>query len=136
MDVMILKADAWAAYSENAHLAVFDEKRPSEFNRIDFALLVVENENPLGFVTVRELDEKSIYWQFGGVFKTAKDTHKSFQVYKQGIDYCVNQGYENISTLVESENIVMLKFAFKLNFRIIGVRIFKNKVYCELLKGE
>lgn len=136
MEIHVFDSISWRQYAESAHLILFNEKRPKEMNRIDFALMATEKEIPLGYITIRELDNESIYWQYGGIFPSIKDTAVAFRVYRRGIEYCIAQGYKNISTLVDNTNIVMIKFAFKMGFKIIGIRYFDGKILCELTKRE
>ena len=129
-------ADRWA---ENAHKICFDEMRPSHFNRIDYALIIVNGKNkPAGFCTVKELDHESVYWQYGGAFPDTQGTVWTFRCYEMLLDWTFNK-YKRITTYVHNENIVYLKMIMKFGFRIIGVRFFAGKIYVELLnerKGE
>lgn len=134
LNTLVLNTDEWEQISESAHLVVFNEKRPSTMNRIDLAILVEdENKKPLGYGTYRELDSESVYMQYGGCFPGTINTSFSWPVYSAAIDKLFSIGYLRANTLIENENIPMLKFAFKKGFRIIGIRTFKNKIYCELL---
>lgn len=127
--------DAWAKeWAELSHQIVFDEKRPSEMNRIDFALVVVNGltNKPAGFCTVRELDSESVYWQYGGAFPETIGTIWVATCYQAFIDWCRGK-YKRITTLVSNENIAYLKLCMKYGFRIIGVRVFKDEIFVELL---
>lgn len=129
----------WTRYmSENAHLIVFDEKRPKDMERIDFALLCTdESDTPLTYVTCRELDSETLYWQFGGSFPGTKGTTKSYHSYIHTTEACWDLGYKRITTLIENTNCVMIKFAMKIGYKIIGIRNFKNHIMLEhLLEKE
>lgn len=133
----VIKFDpvTWAReWAELAHSIVFNEKRSGDMNRIDFALLVINHATdvPAGFCTVRELDRESIYWQYGGAFPGTQSTFWVVGVYEALLDWCRGK-YKRISTLVSNENIPYLKLCMKFGFRIIGVRLFKNEVFVELL---
>lgn len=131
-----LSSKDWEVFAENAHRALFAEIRPASFNRIDFALLVedADKKEPVGYGTYRELDSESVYMQYGGCFPNTQNTANAYPIYCAAIDSLQNLGFKRANTLIENENIPMLKFAFKKGFRIIGVRVFDKKIYCELLK--
>lgn len=136
--VQKLTAKEWAAMSEGAHLICFNEQRPSSMDRIDFALIVVRDQELLSYCTVRELDSESCYWQYGGAFPNAKGGPESVYSYRRYLDWCFLSGYKRVTTYIENTNLPMLKIALKTGFLIIGTRTFKNKIYLELLneKGE
>lgn len=128
--VEVISKELWAGMSESAHLTVFCEKRPWEFNRIDFALMAVD-EKPLQYVTCRELDQETLYWQYGGSFPSCKGTPKSFAAYKAIIETCRKAGYKRITFLVENNNFSMLKFAMASGFMITGVKNFQGSILLE-----
>ena len=135
LNSVVLMKDEWLVLAESAHAIVFNEARPREMNRIDFALLIEdENKTPVGYGTYRELDSESIYMQYGGCFPNTINSYSAWEVYVAAIDKLQGLGYKRASTLVENENIAMLKCAFKKGFRIIGIRNFESKIYCELYK--
>jgi len=129
-----LSSKEWEIYAEAAHLAVFSENRPKEMNRIDFALVVHDGDLPLGYGTFRELDDESVYMQYGGAFPSCAKTMNAWYVYEQVINTLKKSCYKRATTLIENKNIPMLKFAFKMGFKIMGIRFFNNEIYCELLK--
>jgi L-amino acid N-acyltransferase YncA len=129
-----IDAQAWKEiYSENAHLIAFSKHKPATSERIDFALIVAKDALALGYVTCRELDAETVYWQFGGAFPSAKDTILSWQGYANMAEWCKVNGYKRITTLIENLNMPMLKMAMKVGFRVIGCRTFGGKVYLENL---
>lgn len=130
IEVKFFLSDDWAVMSEDAHLAVFCEKRPWDFNRIDFALLAVD-EVPLQYVTCRELDKFTLYWQYGGSFPSCKGTPKSFAAYKALIEHVKTLEYKRITFLVENNNFSMLKFAMAAGFKIIGIKNFEGSILLE-----
>ena len=132
MRVERFTAREWAAFSEDAHRICFEQVKPAQYDRIDFALLVVDDEKPCGYVTVREHDPETVYWQFGGAFPGTKDTAKTFRGYQLTVDY-TRERYKRITTRIENTNIPMLKMAMKVGFRIIGTRTFKGSILVELL---
>lgn len=134
--VEVLTPGEWASLSEKAHVICFNEKRYSYMDRIDFTLLGVIDSEPVAYCTVRELDFESCYWQYGGAFPNVKDTVKSFAAYKKFADWCFENKYKRVSTYIANTNIVMLKMAFKVGFRIIGTRTFKGDILVELLNEK
>jgi len=133
MHVIYLTSEQWKQHAESAHLICFDERRPAGMDRIDFALMTIEGSEPQSYCTIRELDSESAYWQHGGSFPSAKDSIRSMKSYTLFKNYMIEAGYKRISTYIKNDNIVMMKMAFKIGYRIIGTRTFKNEIYIELL---
>ena len=130
--VDVLSREQWKSISENAHLVCFNESRDALLDRIDFALIYNVDGVANAYCTIRELDAESIYWQYGGAFPGTKGTSKSFTAYQSFADWSLSR-YKRISTYIENGNIVMLKMAMKVGFRIIGTRTFKGTVLVEML---
>lgn len=133
IEVRKISKEQWKTMSEDAHLICFDEKRPASMDRIDYALLNVRDEIPLNYCTVRELDEESVYWQYGGAFPNTKGTVQSARSYARNIKWTFEQGYKRITTFVDNKNTEMFRIQLKCGFRVIGMRHFKNDLYLELL---
>jgi hypothetical protein len=124
---------SWASlYSEISHFSSFGEIMPSGQERIDFALVVCESEKPKGFVTCKELDSETLYWQYGGAFSESKKTFSVAPCYQELIAWSLAR-YQRITTRIENINHAMLKMALKCGFQIVGLTNFKNKIYLELL---
>lgn len=121
----------WSTLSEHAHSAVFQEIRPKEWDRIDYALLAVEDGSLYGYCTVRELDSSSIYLQYGGAFPPAAKSVKVYRAYSAFLAYFAAR-YRNVTTLVQNTNVSYLKLAMAFGFRIIGVRFFDGEIFVEL----
>jgi hypothetical protein len=118
----LITSEQWKGMSSFAHKISFGKSYPSDFERIDFAILAIDAcEIPMGFITVLEFNKNHIYWQYGGVFPGTKNTVNSYKIYSAARDLCA-QTYKSVSTFIESDNITMLKFAFKLGFKIIGMK--------------
>lgn len=134
MDIVVdqISAQEWAQLSEKAHLIAFAENKPAEWDRIDFALLVKRGQNLMGYVTCRETDAHTLYWQFGGAFPGTRESSLTFSGYRAFVDFC-EERYQRITTLIENDNFVMLKMAMKVGFRIVGVRVFRGHVLLEHL---
>jgi RimJ/RimL family protein N-acetyltransferase len=128
-----LDPKSWQKLSENAHLICFNKHKPADWDRIDFALLAKTPENELaGYITCREHDAHTVYWQFGGTFPGARSTSLSFRAYQEGVAWCKSR-YKRISTLIENDNVVMLKMAMAVGFRAVGIRFFNQTVLLEML---
>lgn len=132
MIVARLSPKEWQKYAEDAHLIVFNEKRPETMNRIDFAMITSIDGVIQTYMTAREMDDESVYMQYGGSFPSAIGTIKSFRSYEMIL--CeLSQRYKRVTTLIENENTSMLKFAMRIGLRIIGIRNFQGKIYLEHL---
>jgi hypothetical protein len=121
----------WESFSEHAHRACFSEIKPREWDRIDYALLATnEEDDPCGYMTCRELDSKTVYWQFGGAFKPIKGTINSMRVYESFINWH-KERYDRVCTYIENDNRAMLKMASFQGFKITGVRNYAGQVLLE-----
>ncbi len=132
MEVVKISRDNWKALSESAHMVAFNDFKPADFDRIDFAL-VVEHERtlePLGYVVCKEHDAKTLYLQYGGAFRGARSTILSYKAYELGLEWCKAR-YERVITKIENKNRVMLKFAAKAGFLIVGVNNYTGPVLLE-----
>lgn len=133
MNVQVIQKDDWKELSEKAHLIVFNEAKDSSIDRIDFALATESPDGVLlNYVTCRELDKESLYWQYGGSFPSAKGTVLSYRAVKALLDYC-KMHYKRVSFYVENTNSAMLKMAMKCGFLITGVRNYKGSILLEHL---
>jgi hypothetical protein len=126
----VYSSDEWKILAQNAHLACFNEDRSPEMNRIDFAILVVDNDVPIAYGTFREVDSETVYMQYGGSFPNVRSTIKSFKAYCACLRY-LKERYKRVTTLIENTNLVMMKFAMKQGLRIIGIRNFKGSILLE-----
>lgn len=125
---MIIKKidpEPWSRISENVHRACFGTYLPISRNRIDYALLVIDGklDVPLGYVTVRETDEKTAYWQFGGAFPGPKGTARVFRGYMALLDWMRASRYELVTMKIVNTNTSMLRMALKAGFQIVGTKI-------------
>lgn len=129
--VRIDKSD-WLRLAESAHAIAFNDFRPADFDRIDFALIVEHEETfePLGYMVCREHDAKTLYLQFGGAFRGARSTSLSYKGYVCALDWCKAR-YERIITKIDNKNSVMLKFAAKAGFLIVGVNNYNGTILLE-----
>lgn len=127
--------DEWRVLSESAHQAMFDEKRPSTMDRIDYALVLKDEAGLVGYCTCRELDDESVYWQYGGAFPGTHSSPKAVEAYTVLVSWA-HAKYKRITTLVENDNVRYLKLAMHAGFRIIGCRMFGGKILVELLNEK
>ena len=132
VEIIKVERKDWDNLSGFAHLTVFNEKRDSSFDRCDYALLAEEKDTLIGYVTVRELDAESAYWQFGGAFPPGVKSHKIVEAHLLGVHY-MSSRYKRITTLIENDNYACLKLSFHHGFKIIGCRMFGGQVLVELL---
>lgn len=139
MKIGVLKYEKikWDQFSEDAHKIAFGTIKPVSQDRLDFALIVInEDQNvPMGYVTCRELDSDTVYWQFGGAMPGTKNTKNSWEAYKALVDWCELK-YKRITTLIENDNLVMLKMAMKVGFRISGIRYYKGVLVEHILEFQ
>jgi RimJ/RimL family protein N-acetyltransferase len=122
----------WSYHSEQAHAVVFGERKPATLDRIDFALVVREGRTLMGYLTCRELDSESVYWQYGGAFPGTRGSSMTFLGYTAYVQHCKLR-YKRIGTLIENDNLAMIKMAMKVGFKIVGIRNFNGQILLEHL---
>lgn len=132
IEVDELPASEWKKYAETAHAVCFREHKPAEWDRIDFTLVGRKQDQLLGFVTCREIDAHTLYFQFGGAFPGTRGTSVSWKVYQAFIAHCKPR-YKRITQLVENTNVTMLKMAALLGYKIVGIRTYGGTVLLEHL---
>lgn len=134
MILRVFSPEEWKHLASEAHLAVFSEIRSCDFDRIDYALLAVdEADMPVMYQTVIEIDGDSVYWQHGGPFDfSAKNYLLAVNAYKDFIAYAKAK-YKRITTRIENTHVSYLKFAMDAGFRVIGVRCLGGDIFCELI---
>lgn len=126
-----LTPNQWKIYSANAHKIAFNELMNPDDDRIDFSLVSIFMDSICGYITCREVDSKTLYWAYGGAMPNIKNTALSFKAYSIMAEKCKESGYFRIFTLIENTNLVMLKFAMKIGFKIIGTKTFKGSILVE-----
>ena len=115
MRIEKLKPEDWRYLAEDVHKVVFEERKPMSLDRIDYALLVVD-EKPQAYVTVREIDSESAYFQYGGAFPETKGTAASYECWKTVLGWA-QEHYKRINFLVENDNKPMLRMAMSADFK-------------------
>ncbi len=134
LGVQRIEACEWEQnFAANARRAVFSEHLPPGFDRIDFALLLLNlrDQVAIGYMTCRELDAKSVYLKHGGAFAPGE----KMPWLQRGFGLCLNrllEQYEVITTLVENTNRPYLKMAIATGFIPIGMRTFHGSTLVEL----
>ncbi len=134
LSVERIEAFIWEQnFAADARRAVFSERLPPGFDRIDFALLLINARDvvAVGYMTCRELDAKTVYLKHGGAF-TPGEKQPWLQ---RGFTLCLDKllaQYETITTLVENTNRPYLKMAIATGFIPIGMRTFKGTTLVEL----
>jgi len=127
--VLYISPEEWVNYAEDSHAAVFKEFRPSSMDRISYALAATDESGVIGYVTCRETDSESLYWQHGG----AVDTRYGVAAYRGFEAFLDNaKPYKRVTTLVRNDNIKYLHLLMKFGFRVIGLRCVKNEIFLEL----
>lgn len=121
----------WKLLSEDAHKVAFGTVKPSELERIDYALVCVEGVQLQGYLTAKEMDAKTVYWQFGGAFPGTKGTTNAFLGYLSFVRW-TKERYDRVQTRIENKNTAMLKMALKVGFEIVGVRVTQGCTMVEL----
>lgn len=136
LEVRPLTREDWRVLSDQAHLASFGEHRPPNFERIDFALLIVERETniPQGYITCTALNSELLKWGFGGAFPLAKGTYKVMAGYRLALEFCRAKGWLHVVTLVKNDNFASLRMHLKERWKPIGVTNFLGDVLVELHK--
>lgn len=132
-EIRLLREFDWQRVVESAHLVAFGEFRRRDMDRSDFALLAVDpSGTPSGYISCIEMDEETLYWQFGGAMPNYKGTVFTIQGYREFVDYCRRE-YKRVTTKIERENTTMLKMAFRVGFLICGYENFKDKKLVHLI---
>ena len=129
-----ISAEDWkAGIGEDAHAIAFQKRLTPDMERLDYALLCIEpkTNSPVGYVTVRELNEDSVYWRFGGAFPILSKV-SVLNAFCELINWSEDKGIKRISFLVENNNKPMLKLAMASGFKIIGIRNY-NGIFLEHL---
>lgn len=132
MRVERVSKEDWHTWADVCYPSVFNAVRPKALERIDYALLAMEEKEILTFVTVKEMDSETAYWQFGGAMAEAKKSYRAVMAYMMMIRWEMER-HKRITTKIENDNISMLKVAMACGFKIQGVSGFKGKTFVELL---
>lgn len=132
MQVNFYTKDDWQELSPNAHLSVFDEGINVASEKIDFALIVGEQENPFGYITIKEHDGTTAYIQRGGVFPTVKGLGFSADYLQLCLSWLWSRGFKKVFLNVKNGNVPMIKLGLNTGFRVTGMRQFKHELLLEM----
>lgn len=128
-----IQKEDWVQFlAESSYFLAFGEKREAALERIDFALLMTDEKDEVAaFITCKEMDSETLYWQYGGAMPQYKGTIYSVRGYELFMKWA-QERYKRISTRIENWNLPMLRMALKLGFVVTGTTTFKNRIYLEL----
>ena len=137
MKLIPVSPDEWQRrFSEIAHKAVFNKIKPSDWDRISFAVLAVSDDGvePYGYLTCRETDHETLYCQYGGMFEMFRNKGQFQESERLFTQFCADSGYKRYSCLVENTNPEMLRFCTRVGLKISGIRVFNGTVLVEHTK--
>jgi hypothetical protein len=117
--------------AEEIHLACFGEHRPKEMNTFDFALIVLNEKEPIAYSTIIEHDRETVYMQHGGAFPNVEKTPSVAKAYHLMIAW-VRENYKFALTQVLNLNVPMLKLAMSTGFIITGVNLWEDGIWLQL----
>ncbi len=132
MEIDQLTPDEWRELSDSAHITCFSELRPAWMDRISYALIAKKGEQLCGYITARETDAETVYWQFGGAFPGTRKSARAVEAIEAAIEWTLAR-YKRITALVENVNLPMLKMALHCGFLIIGVENFHGTILVKLM---
>lgn len=135
-EVRKIDKETWLKdFAGAAHKVVFGKIIDPSASRIDFALLVTRGTELIGYAVCKEFDAGTLYLQYGGAFPGTKSTSVSLPAYLELVKWC-RENYPRVTTLVQNDNFVYLKFAMKAGFKIIGIRTYGKSILLEHFMGE
>lgn len=128
MNITVYNRQEWLNLSEYAHLICFNEKGRGEIDRCDFAIMVIDDDVPLMYATIKEHDSLTAHLSFGGAFPSCKGTPRSVKAYDLIMDYLRNR-YKYVTMYVKNTNAPMLKFGLRAGFIITGIDYRHKETY-------
>lgn len=131
VEVQKLAPADWARVSREVHAEVHGKDKPAEWDRIDYALLATVGPDAVTYVTVRETDHESVYWQFGGAFKWARKSIWIVKSMRALLDWQLVRS-KRVVMLVENTNLSMLRLALASGLLVRGIRTFRETVLLEM----
>jgi len=121
----------WKELSPTLHKQVFQHTIHPEWERIDYALICVDEDNAVqGYLTAREQDENTVFWQWGGVMPLARGTAGSGRGLQKLLAWA-SERYTRMKTYVENDNTPMLRLYLMLGAKIVGIKYYEGKVFLE-----
>lgn len=132
--VLQVMPEEWARrFSAEMHKLVFKELKPAEVDRISYALLFVYKNEPIGYVTVRETDHETVYWQFGGVLTRFRRGVLGCRCFEAALEWQKARS-KRVMLYTENTNLPMLKMALAYGFLVIGTRTFRQFLMVDLMR--
>ncbi len=140
-EASFLKKEEWIRFSQDARLCVFDEIIDADQERLDFALIIADADTnkPIQYACFTEGDKYTLYLSYGGTFPPYRNTIYSFKAFLHMLEYLKKRGYTDLNFHTRNDNVSMLKFAMKTNFKIVGIKMIGTKIFLEHnknLQGE
>jgi hypothetical protein len=133
LTLKILTPSEWAEIAEVARLKSFGDFRPASFDRIDFAMLLLDDQNrPVGYANGSALTADTWHMKYVAAF------HRDVGIHVMGdFDPIVHGhlralGFRRVLTHISPENLPALRFTMKLGYRICGYANFANEPLVEL----
>ena len=124
MILEFIPKEDWVKFSEGCYAEVFGQYRRSSLDRIDFAVGTTVDDRPVAYITCKEFDGETLYYQFGGRFPGA--SRILLVRFFEALNKWALSKYKKVFMLVERDNTPMIKLGFHTGFRIEGVTIYKD----------
>lgn len=129
-----IEPDEWKnRFSEDIHKLVFKEIKPAFADRISYALLLTYQEEVIGYLTVRETDHETVYWQFGGLLSRFRRGMLGSRCFEAALEWQKAHS-KRVMMYVQNTNLSMLKLALGYGFLVIGTRTFREFLMCDLMR--
>lgn len=130
-------------YAKDAHKSVFgDDFEDFDKTLFDYALLVIDKESntPIVYMTVRVLNKKSVFIEYGGSFPAFRGNHKVRAALAFILDNMRDKlGIETVGFLTAQKNIKMQKMGLATGFLVTGLTMGRYGLCLEYrrnFKGE
>jgi hypothetical protein len=134
LHVIQVTAEQWASsFSEEMHKLVFKELKPAFVDRISYALLIVQAEEVVGYITVRENDHETVYWQFGGVLTRFRRGLLGSKCFEVALEWQKARS-KRVLMYTENTNLPMLRLALAYGFLVVGTKTFRQHVMVDLMR--
>jgi RimJ/RimL family protein N-acetyltransferase len=131
-ELIRIEGKEWSeVHSADAYAKVFGEFRPGQHDSSDFALVLMNDKEPLGYIQFIEISKQTVYGQFGGAVESIRGTDAIDEGFSKSISQILAE-YQRFEFRVENTNIKMLHLALKSGFKIFGVRSRGNGVFVDL----
>lgn len=133
IEVKELSPTEWAEISEIARLKSFGDHRPPSMDRIDFALLVVDElEHPVGYATCSAINAEVVHLKMLGGFPNDTGFMSMAAGYLAVHGRLVEKGFKHVRTHIRADNVKVLRFSMTQGYRICGYTNFAGEPLVEL----